>query len=306
MTLQEKLSLLRNRLETSLRGRPEAVEAAMICLITGGHLLIEDVPGVGKTTLARAVADAFAIGFRRIQFTSDLLPADILGVTVIDQKSGDFQFRPGPIFSNVLLADELNRATPRTQSALLEAMSEGQVSIDDQTHALPHPFLVIATQNPIEHHGTFPLPESQLDRFLMRIEIGYPHLDDEKALLLGNQDVQQVGPAMPRDELIAMQERVAAVTMEPAVVDYMLRLVRTTREDSNIELGVSTRGALALKKAAQGYALLRGRDFIVPDDVQTAAEPVLAHRILLRRAEGGTYEKLLAVRKLIEQVEAPV
>ena len=302
----EQLAGIRTRIASELRGRSEAVERALVCLLTGGHLLIEDVPGVGKTTLARAMADAFELSFRRIQFTSDLLPADILGVSVLDPAKGTFHFRSGPIFSNLLLADELNRATPRTQSALLEAMSEGQVSIEDETHALPRPFLVIATQNPTEHHGTFPLPESQLDRFLMRIEIGYPDADAEKSLLLGRESEQAPLEPLHPDTLLEIQQATAGVRIEDSVADYMLSIIGATREDNRIELGISTRGALALKRASQGFAVLAGRDYVVPDDVQQAAEPVLAHRILLRHAEAGTREKILMIRQLVEQIEVPI
>lgn len=306
MIAVEQLAGIRARISTALRGRADVVERALVCLLTGGHLLIEDVPGVGKTTLARAMAAAFDLSFRRIQFTSDLLPADILGVSVLDSTTASFQFRPGPIFSHLLLADELNRATPRTQSALLEAMSEGQVSIEDQTHDLPQPFLVIATQNPTEHHGTFPLPESQLDRFLMRIDIGYPDAEAEKSLLLGESaETAPLDPLRP-ETLLEIQRQTAEVRIDDSIADYLLAVIRATREDDRIELGISTRGALALKRASQGFAVLAGRDYVVPDDVQTAAEPVLAHRILLRHAEAGSREKILTIRQLIEQTEVPV
>lgn len=307
MTVGEQIAALRAHLVGALKGRPRAVEQATVCMLAGGHLLLEDVPGVGKTTLARAMAGAFELAFRRVQFTSDLLPADIVGVAIFDPPSGRFQFKPGPVFTNVLLADELNRATPRTQSALLEAMSEGQVSGEDATYKLPEPFLVVATQNPIEHHGTFPLPESQLDRFLMRIEIGYPDVEDEKRILVDDRRGGGAKPAvMPPDALVALQKAAAGVRLEDSMADYLLALVRETREAAEIELGVSTRGALALKRAAQAYALLRGRDFVVPDDVQAAAEPVLAHRLVLKRTEGGTREKMMYVKKLLERVDVPV
>ncbi len=307
MSVSPAIENLRAHLAEALRGREHAVERAMVCMVAPGHLLIEDVPGVGKTTLARAMAGAFDLSFRRVQFTSDLLPADLLGVSVFDPAKSQFQFKPGPVFTNVLLADELNRATPRTQSALLEAMSEGQVSGEDATHALPVPFMVVATQNPIEHHGTFPLPESQLDRFLMRIEIGYPDADQEKSLLLksGRPGIQPA-PSVSPESLLDLQKRADAVKIDDSLAEYMLSLVRYTREDPDVELGISTRGILALKRASQGYAVIRGREFVTPDDIQAAAEPVLAHRIMLRKGEGGAREKSLYVRKLLEHVEVPI
>jgi MoxR-like ATPase len=306
MTQAGYIAALRKHLEGALLGRSQAVAQAMVCLVAGGHLLIEDVPGVGKTTLARAMAGAFALSFRRVQFTSDLLPADILGVSVFDPSNGRFQFKPGPVFTNVLLADELNRATPRTQSALLEAMSEGQVSGEEATYKLPEPFIVIATQNPVEHYGTFPLPESQLDRFLMRIEIGYPDKKDEKLLLTENRRDAAAVESMPTGALLELQSACDQVKLESSLADYLLLLVHETREAGDVELGVSTRGALALKRASQGYALVRGRDYVTPDDIQVAAEGVLAHRLVLKRAEGGAREKTLYIRKLLERVEAPV
>lgn len=305
MNAAGRLAQLRAHLSAALRGRPQAVEQAMACMLAGGHLLIEDVPGVGKTTLARAMAGAFALGFKRIQFTSDLLPSDILGVSVFDASGGRFHFKPGPVFTNVLLADELNRATPRTQSALLEAMSEGQVSFEEQTYSLSKPFLVVATQNPVEHHGTFPLPESQLDRFLMRIEIGYPSLADERALLTSAPS-ERLESHEPPESLLELQAATAKVNLQPALADYLLALIAATREAPEVQLGASTRGALALKAAAQGYAMIAGRDYVVPDDIQAAAEPVLAHRLMLRKGEGSAQERSLFVRRLLERVEIPI
>lgn len=306
MTLAARVDRLRRFLGAALRGRPEAVDRAAVCMLASGHLLIEDVPGVGKTTLARAMAGAFDLSFRRIQFTSDLLPADIVGASVLEPGTGHFSFRPGPIFANIVLADELNRATPRTQSALLEAMSEGQVSTDEGSHPLPRPFLVVATQNPIEHHGTFPLPESQLDRFLMRIEIGYPDSGAERALVLGQSQASMSQEPASVTELLELQACTAAVSIDDALGDYMFRLAHTTRQDPAIELGVSTRGLLALKQAAQGFAILAGRDYMVPDDIQAAAIPVLAHRILLKRADAPMRERALTIQRLLERVEVPV
>jgi MoxR-like ATPase len=267
-----------------LRGKPEAIRLAVATLLARGHLLIEDVPGVGKTTLARALAASVGGSFRRIQFTSDLLPSDIVGVTIFDQARGSFTLRKGPIFANVVLADEINRTTPRTQSALLEAMSEGQVSIDDQTHPLEAPFLVLATQNPAEHFGTYPLPESQMDRFLLRITIGYPQRAVEKAILRekgGVDPLDQLRPAIDHATLASVQDGVERVTVEEPLVDYMMAVVEETRRHPSIAVGVSTRGAIAWYRAAQAAAILDGRGYVVPDDVKGMALPALAHRVIL-------------------------
>ncbi len=257
---------------------------AIACFVARGHLLIEDVPGVGKTTLARALARSAGGSFRRIQFTSDLLPSDILGVTVYDQDSGEFIFKPGPIFANVVLADEINRATPRTQSALLEAMSEGQVSTEDETRDLPDPFMVVATQNPQEQYGTYPLPESQMDRFLLRIRIGYPDEASEGRIVAGGRravDPDRLEPVIRPDELLALADRADDVRVDPSLIQYAMGVVTQTRRSRALALGVSTRGAMAWVQAARAWALLGGRTYCVPDDLKELALPALAHRVLL-------------------------
>jgi MoxR-like ATPase len=296
------------RLEDSvgrvLRGKPEVIRLAVVSLIAAGHVLIEDVPGVGKTSLAHALARSLGLSFQRIQFTSDLLPSDILGVSIFNQKSQQFEFVPGPIFANVVLADEINRATPKTQSALLEAMSEGHVTVERKRFLLPQPFLVIATQNPLEHQGTFPLPESQLDRFLMSLQIGYPPPEEERELLLsgGVQGILEELPAvLDPDELGALQQAAQAVVVSPKLAGYLLDLAEATRQGSDFLLGVSTRGAQSLFRAVQALALCEGRRFAVPDDVQRLAIPVLAHRVVLRHGGGGGAD---ATRAALERVIA--
>jgi MoxR-like ATPase len=267
-----------------IRGKPEAIRLALTTLLARGHLLIEDVPGVGKTTLARTIARTVGGTFRRIQFTSDLLPSDILGVTVYQQESGRFEFRPGPIFANVVLADEINRTTPRTQSALLEAMSEGAVSIDDATHELTRPFFVIATQNPHEHYGTYPLPESQMDRFLLRVRMGYPAPEHERNVLKerGAADpLAELEPAITHEQLTALQDEVEHVKVDDALVDYAMAVVGETRRSQFLSVGVSTRGALAWYRAAQAHAFIEGRNYLLPDDLKDLAVHALAHRVVL-------------------------
>jgi len=267
-----------------IRGKEDAIRFALTALLARGHLLIEDVPGVGKTTLARAMARSLGCTFRRIQFTSDLLPSDIVGVSIFDQEGGRFEFRPGPIFANVVLADEVNRTTPRTQSSLLEAMSDGQVSVDTHTHTLEAPFLVIATQNPLEHYGTYPLPESQMDRFLLRIRLGYPGRDDERRLLVergGGDLVEDLRPVTDAATVRVLQEMVDHVRVEERLVDYALAVVEETRRSPILGLGVSPRGAIAWYRAAQAYAVVNGRDFCLPDDLKRLAVPALAHRVVL-------------------------
>jgi MoxR-like ATPase len=271
-----------------IRGKRDAIRLALTALLARGHLLIEDIPGVGKTTLARALAASIGGSFRRIQFTSDLLPSDILGVTVYRSDDQTFDFRPGPIFANVVLADEINRTTPRTQSALLESMSEGQVSVDDITHELPQPFMVMATQNPAEHFGTYPLPESQMDRFLIRIRLGYPGRDEERQILRerGHSDpVTDLEPVIDHPTLIALQESVEQVPIDDQLLDYAMSVIEETRTSPVLSVGVSTRGALAWYRAAQAYALVEGRDFCVPDDFKDLAIPALAHRVMLSTAQ---------------------
>ncbi|MEN9206597.1 MAG: MoxR family ATPase [Gloeomargarita sp. GMQP_bins_14] len=282
-------------------GKPQVVERVLTAVVAGGHVLIEDVPGVGKTTLAQAMARSIGGKFQRIQFTSDLLPADILGVTIFDRNQSQFVFRPGPIFANVILADEINRTSPRTQSALLEAMAERRVSLDDQTYELPQPFIVLATQNPIEYHGTYPLPESQLDRFLMRLSIGYPDREIEKKLLLNRQQaepVDQLQAVLSLEELLALQAQVDQVRLEESLVDYMLQVVAATRTSPLLRAGVSTRGALAWARAAKARALVQGRTYCVPDDVTELMLPVLAHRLSL----GGVGQDLQSHRQESEAI----
>ena len=292
-------------------GKPEAVKLTIMTLLGRGHLLIEDVPGIGKTLLGVALARAFGVTFRRIQFTNDLLPSDILGLSVFDPKEASFDFKPGPIFSHVLLADEINRSTPKTQSALLEAMSEGQVTIDGKTHTLPDPFLVIATQNPVEYHGTFPLPEAQLDRFLMRVRIGYPTHEDELKILRERDrpaTSQEMKPVLAREEVLALQARVDEVRVDDAILDYAVRIAEASRAGKGVRLGLSPRGTLALARAARANAVLEGRDHCVPDDVKAVAIPVAAHRLLLDTSLYGVArvdEAEQAVGDILHSVRAP-
>ena len=285
----EKVAALQANVERVIRGKSEVVQFCIAALLAKGHILLEDVPGVGKTTLAHALARSLSLSFQRIQFTSDLLPADIVGITIYNQGQQEFEFVSGPIFTNVLLADEINRATPKSQSALLEAMSEGIVTIEKTRMPLPDPFLVIATQNPVEHVGTYPLPESQLDRFLMKLTIGYPNSTDEKKLLRagGAQDaLEHLEPALDANEVHELQERVATVHVNESLVDYLMQIVQTTRTHAEVALGVSTRGALTYYKACQALAMVNGRDFVIPEDIKRLAAPVLSHRILMKDRRG--------------------
>jgi len=295
-----------------IRGKPEAIRHALTALLARGHLLIEDIPGVGKTTLARALARSLGGTFRRIQFTSDLLPSDIVGVSVYDPDRHEFEFRRGPIFANVVLADEINRTTPRTQSALLEAMSEGHVSVDDKTYQLGQPFLVLATQNPAEHFGTYPLPESQMDRFLLRIRMGYPAPDVEREIIRsrGVEDpVDALEPVIEHDTVRALQESVEHVRVDDQLVDSALRVVLESRQSPSLAIGVSTRGALAWHRAAQAFALVDGRDYCIPDDFKGLALPVLAHRVVLASAHDSLGrardEAEGAISELLARVPAP-
>jgi MoxR-like ATPase len=310
---QRVVSALEASISRALRGKREIVELALSALAAGGHLLLEDVPGVGKTTLAQALARSLDLSFARIQFTSDLLPGDITGVSIYDQARNSFVFKPGPLFANLVLADEINRTTPRTQSCLLEAMAEGQVSVDGAARPLPAPFMVLATQNPHEHAGTYPLPESQLDRFLLRLSMGYPAPDVERELLLGGgtqMELTHLHPVASAQDVRRLQAAVPAVQVANEIADYVLAIVAATRNTPLVSLGASPRGAIALLSVARARALLRGRGYVEPDDVKELCVPVLAHRIVLagRGASGGEAERLQAervIRDLVEQVPVP-
>lgn len=306
------LQSLESSLGSVLRGKPEAVRLALVCLLARGHLLIEDVPGVGKTTLAHGLARSIDCTFHRLQFTSDMLPSDVLGVTVYNGHSEAFEFKPGPIFTNFLLADEINRTTPKTQSALLEAMNESQVTVEGRTMALPDPFMVIATQNPAEHHGTYPLPESQLDRFLMRLRIGYPDAVAERDILR-QQDANNSNSAhriLHASELIELQNAVRHVKVEDSLADYLLAIVEKTRTHDALSLGVSPRGSQALFRAAQAHAMLEGRTYAIPDDVKRLAIPVFGHRVLVNsRAILSTQRSHAGdqiVKEILTQIEVPL
>jgi len=284
-TPAEMVAALEANIARVIRGKPTAIRHAVIALIARGHLLIEDVPGVGKTTLARALATSIGGTFHRIQFTSDLLPSDIVGVSVLDPKSGQFEFRRGAIFANLVLADEINRTTPRTQSALLEAMNDAQVSVDGRTYPLESPFLVIATQNPEEHYGTYPLPESQMDRFLLRIRMDYPSPEDEKRILLEAPGrpadaLAELGPVLRATEVRALQDAADSVHLAPELAEYIVAVARETRRSPHLALGVSPRGELSWRNAARAAALADGRDYVLPDDLKALALPVLAHRVV--------------------------
>lgn len=300
----QRVEDLQANIERVFQGKPQIVRLAVACVLAQGHLLLEDVPGVGKTTLALAIARSLGLSFRRVQFTSDLLPGDIVGVSVYSAKSGEFEFKPGPLFANVILADEINRTTPRTQSALLEAMSEGKVSVDNVTHALPEPFLVVATQNPLEHHGTYPLPESQLDRFMMRLSIGYPGGRVERNLLMARTveaPVESLKAVLGAGELRALQALVDKVRLDESLADYIMAVVEATRRDVRIRMGVSTRGALGLSRAARAMAVLQGRDYCIPEDVRALFVPCLAHRISVGAAKSAGGERQ-AAEAILEEI----
>ena len=308
-----KLERLQDTVNSVVRGKSDVVKLAIVALVANGHLLIEDVPGVGKTTLAQSLARSFNCSFQRIQFTSDLLPSNIVGLTVYNSQVGEFDFKPGPIFANVVLADKINRTTPKTQSSLLEAMAEGRATIENRTYNLPRPFIVLATQNPIEHHGTYPLPESQLDRFMMRIRMGYPDFEEEKDILRDqslDNPLDRIVPVLSAEDILFIQQEVKRVTVEESLLNYLMSIVKATRESEFLELGVSPRGSLQLFRAAQALAFIEDRDYCIPDDIKRLVIPVFAHRIAvsaryssnLRRSE----EAETILHEVLKAVDVPL
>lgn len=311
--IRPSLLKLQDNIEKIIKGKSEIVQCSIICLLARGHLLLEDAPGVGKTTLAHCIANSLALSFSRIQFTSDMLPSDILGVTVFDQNMREFEFKQGPIFANVVLADEINRTTPKTQSALLEAMNSAQVSTEKGIQSLPRPFVVLATQNPIEFHGTFPLPKSQMDRFMMRLHIGYPSVEDEVEVLRdqnGFMSLNDIQSVFSVDEIIKYQDEVDKVKIDDSLLKYIAQVVSATRTNPNVLLGISTRGAIALRRAAQARAYFESRDYCIPDDIKEMLIPVFAHRILLHETSEVSrfrHEKEHQILKIItDQIEIPL
>jgi MoxR-like ATPase len=310
MEIKETVDRIRANVARVIVGKDEVIELCLVALLCEGHVLLEDVPGIGKTTLAKAIARSVGCTFKRIQFTPDLLPSDVTGILFFNQKTQEFEFRPGPIMAQIVLADEVNRATPRTQSALLEAMQERQMTVDVETMPLPRPFLVLATQNPIELEGTFPLPEAQIDRFLLRVALGYPSEADENEILVRYEredPLETLQPVAQAADLLAMQEQVKAIHVEESVREYVVQVARATREHPAIELGASPRGTLSLYKTAQALAAIRGRTFVLPDDVKYLAPPVLTHRIIISpqtRLRGRRPEEVMA--EIVDTVPVPV
>jgi len=301
----ELLTRVQRSVQSVIRGKDEVIRLALVGLLAPGHLLIEDVPGVGKTTLAHALARCFDCAFHRIQFTSDMLPSDVIGVSVFSQQTQRFEFRPGPIFANIVLADEINRTTPKTQSALLEAMNENQVTVDNRTSLLPQPFMVMATQNPIEHHGTYPLPESQLDRFLMRLKIGYPSSESEKEILQDfaeSDPLSNVQPVMTGAEVVEIQKRVRRVKVDEELLNYTLAIVEKTRQHEYLSLGVSPRGSMSLYRAAQALAFLEGRNYCIPDDFKRLILPVFSHRCVVSSRYISTLKKSDQSEAILEEI----
>lgn len=309
----EKIKNLQAAIEQVIKGKSETVKLALVAMVARGHLLIEDVPGIGKTTLSNALARALELSFQRIQFTSDLLPSDVIGLSMFNQQDSAFEWKAGPIFANIVLADEINRATPKTQSALLEAMAEGQVTVEGVSRLLPQPFMVIATQNPSEHHGTYPLPESQLDRFMLRLRVGYPSLADERAILRDRErrnPLDYVQAVMSEAEVLELQELAAEVRVDDILVDYLLEIVAQTRENEVIELGISPRGTLALFRSAQALALIEGRDFCIADDIKRLILPCFAHRVIVSSRYANvtrrTHEAELILKDILMKTKVPV
>jgi len=310
---KQAIARLQSNIESVIIGKPDVIERTIITLLAGGHLLIEDVPGVGKSSLAFVLARSLGLEFRRIQFTNDILPSDIIGISIYNQKDNSFEFNRGPIFANLVLADEINRSSPRTQSALLEAMNEKQISVDNRTYDLEDPFMVIATQNPIESHGAHPLPESQLDRFMMYISMGYPNPEEERRLL-GTQspsrNIKEIQPILTRDDVLDLQRQAEAVTMEPVLIDYIMNVMTATRESRHLSLGVSPRGGLILQQAARARALVHGRTYCIPDDIKQLAVPVLCHRVI-PQSHHGMHKRTVAdtsaiIMEIVDKMEIPV
>jgi len=308
-----RATAIEQSLRSIIRGNDEVVRLSLVALLAGGHLLIEGVPGVGKTTLAHAMARTLDCSFQRIQFTSDMLPSDVLGISVYSAVEQQFEFKAGPVFTNILLADEINRTTPKTQSALLEAMNEGQVTMDGHSHPLPQPFMVVATQNPVEHHGTYPLPESQLDRFLLRVRMGYPEQASEREILrseVGAARLDDVKPVASGEDVMSMQDEVTKVKVDDSLVDYALQIVKRTRESESLALGVSPRGALMLFRAAQAMAYVDGRRFATPADFKSLAVPVFSHRVVVNARYSSTLKKSeqaeTIIRDIVQSVHVPV
>jgi MoxR-like ATPase len=308
-----RIADLQRAVESVIRGKNETVKFALVTLFARGHLLIEDVPGIGKTTLANALARALDLTIQRIQFTSDLMPSDVIGLSVFDQRTSTFEWRPGPIFSNIVVADEINRATPKTQSALLEAMAEEQVTVEGVSRLLPLPFMVVATQNPSEHHGTYPLPESQLDRFMLRVHMGYPGIAEEKQILhdrMSSNPLESVRPVLSQTDVLEIQEQVTRVKIDDSLVDYLLQIVDGTRKSDALELGISPRGSLALFRSAQALALIEGRDYCIADDIKRLVMPVFAHRVIINSRTAGlknrNREAEKALTDVIQSVTVPI
>jgi len=306
---KQTLDRIRANMRLAVRGKDDVIDQLLVCLGAGGHLLVEDLPGLGKTTLAYSLARSTDCAFSRIQFTSDLLPGDVTGVAIYDESAREFVFKRGPVFANIVLADEINRAPPKTQSALLEVMDRARVTVDGEAHAVGSPFMVFATQNPIDYEGTFPLPESQMDRFLMRLRMGYPGAADELEILRtarAGYDSIAINPVASRADVAALQELVTLIYVEDSVLDYILRIVSATRTESEFKTGASVRGGLALRSASQARALLNGRDFVLPDDVAEMAQPVLGHRLALARQSGDALEERRSVLSLLRRILSAV
>src|ERR1044071_5382087 len=306
---KQALDRLRNNMRVTIRGKDDVIDQVLVCLVAGGHLLIEDLPGVGKTTLAYSLARSMDCAFSRIQFTSDLLPSDVTGVAIYDETVKEFVFKKGPVFANIVLADEINRATPKPQSALLGVMARAGVTVDGEPHPVGAPFMVFATQNPVDYEGTFPLPESQMDRFLMRLRMGYPEADDEREILRtarGGYDSIALNPVISREEVLRLQATAAQVFVEDSVLDYILKIVGATRTEADFRAGVSVRGGVALRTAAQGRALINGRDFVLPEDVVSLVAPIFSHRLALARQTSDALEERRAVAAVLKKIIASI